>query len=107
SPGDPRGPELAQCGDAMRAPSAGTLLIRVADFHQVGFFDPRWQVGEFIDWYARARDLGLEEVMVPEVVLKRRLPDDKLGVRGRAGRKEYARVIASAVARRRLAAPSR
>ena len=105
--GDPQGQELALCGDAMRAPSVGTLLIRASDFRRVGFFDTRWQVGEFIDWYARARDLGLEEVLVPQVILKRRLHDDNLGVRERAARQEYARVIASTVARRRFPAPSR
>jgi hypothetical protein len=58
-------------------------------------------VGEFIDWYARARDLGLEEVVLPRVLLQRRLHEDNLGVRERAARQQYARVIASAVARRR------
>jgi glycosyltransferase involved in cell wall biosynthesis len=104
---DRPGATLVPCGDAMQAPSVGTLLLRASDFRRVGFFDTRWQVGEFIDWYARARDLGLEEVLVPQVLLKRRLHDDNLGVRKRAARQEYARVIASAVARRRSPATSR
>ncbi|HXJ83219.1 MAG TPA: monofunctional biosynthetic peptidoglycan transglycosylase [Candidatus Methylomirabilis sp.] len=103
---DPQRQDLVPCGDAMGAPSVGTLLIRTQDFHRVGFFDTRWRVGEFIDWYARARDLGLEEILVPQVVLKRRLHDDNLGVRERAARQEYARVIASAVARRRDSGPA-
>jgi glycosyltransferase involved in cell wall biosynthesis len=106
-PADPWAPELAPCGDAMRAPSIGTLLIRVPDFRRVGFFETRWRVGEFIDWYARARHLGLEEILVPQVVLKRRLHDDNLGVRERAARQEYARVIAFTMARRRLPAAPR
>ncbi len=103
---DPRTGELTPCGDAMRAHSVGTLLIGAADFHRVGYFDTRWRVGEFVDWYARARDLGLQEVMVPRVLLKRRLHADNLGVRERAARQEYARVIASAVVRRRHPAAS-
>jgi glycosyltransferase involved in cell wall biosynthesis len=78
---DPHTGDLIPCGDAMHAPSVGTLLIRAADFHRVGCFDPRWRVGEFIDWYARARDLGLEEVVLPRVLLQRRLHEDNLGVR--------------------------
>jgi glycosyltransferase involved in cell wall biosynthesis len=106
-PVDRLGTEFLACRDVIRAPSVGTLLVRSSDFRRVGLFDTRWQVGEFIDWYARARDLGLEEVLVPEVLLKRRLHDDNLGVRERTARQEYARVIASAVARRRWPAASR
>jgi hypothetical protein len=92
---------LVRCGEPMRGHSVGALLIRTKDFHRVGLFDTQWRVGEFIDWYSRAMDLGLRAITVPHIVLKRRLHGDNLGVRERAARRDYARVIASAVARRR------
>jgi glycosyltransferase involved in cell wall biosynthesis len=104
---DARVGELVRCGDPMRGHSVGTLLVRAADFHRVGLFDTQWRVGEFVDWYARAMDLGLVEMTLPQVVLKRRLHGDNLGTRDRAARQDYARIIASAVARRRHTATPR
>ena len=45
-----------------------TLLIRREDFNRIGPFDARWRVGEFLDWYARAVDLGLKAAVLPEVL---------------------------------------
>jgi glycosyltransferase involved in cell wall biosynthesis len=104
---DSRTPRLVRCGGVMRGHSVGTLLIRATEFHRVGPFSTQWRVGEFLDWYARAIDLGLEAITVPEVVLMRRLHGDNLGRRERAAKQDYARVIASTVARRRrITAPN-
>ena len=51
----------------------GTMLIKRESFQRVGPFRTNWEIGEFIDWYARAEELGLKSLMLPDVVMKRRL----------------------------------
>jgi glycosyltransferase involved in cell wall biosynthesis len=82
---------------------AGTLLIRTEAFHRVGPFDLRWQIGNFSDWYMRAQDAGLEHLMLPDVLLRRRLHLDNMGTRERASRADYARILKNALDRRRRA----
>jgi glycosyltransferase involved in cell wall biosynthesis len=81
----------------------GTLLVRASAFHRVGPFSGQWRLGEFLDWYARAIDVGLTQLTLPDVVLNRRLHTDNLGVRERSARQDYARVVAGVLARRRRA----
>jgi len=57
----------------MPAFSAGTLLTTLTTFRSVGPFNERFKVGEFLDWYSRAKDLGKEIIMLPEVVSMRRV----------------------------------
>lgn len=80
---------------------AQTLLIARADFLRVGEFSATWRVGEFMEWYLRARELGLRKLVVPEVVSRRRLHGDNLGIRERAARADYARILKESLDRRR------
>jgi glycosyltransferase involved in cell wall biosynthesis len=57
----------------MPAYSAGTLLTTLDTFRAVGPLNERFAVGEFLDWYDRARDLKVEIVMLDEVVSLRRV----------------------------------
>lgn len=59
----------------------GAMLIRRNAFEKVGPFDPQWQVAHFIEWYRRAVRLGLHHVVLPEVVMKRRIHTTNLGIR--------------------------
>ena len=45
---------------------AGTLLIRRGAFEQVGPFNETWNGSEFLDWYARAVEAGLEMLVLPQ-----------------------------------------
>lgn len=54
------------------APHAGTMLARREVFARVGPFDEALKIGEFIDWFARAGDLGLQITTLPEIILHRR-----------------------------------
>jgi glycosyltransferase involved in cell wall biosynthesis len=54
------------------APLAGGVLLSRSLFNTVGEFDLKLRVGEFIDWMARARNLGIREVATNTVVLLRR-----------------------------------
>jgi glycosyltransferase involved in cell wall biosynthesis len=49
-----------------------TLLIRRNAFERIGRFDEELKATDFVDWYARAKALGLRWRMLPEVVALRR-----------------------------------
>jgi glycosyltransferase involved in cell wall biosynthesis len=83
------------------APFAGAMLIRRPAFDRVGPFDPRYRVGEFVDWFARATHLGLSYAVLGALVLRRRLHESNLGRWGRQFRGDYVRVAKAALDRRR------
>lgn len=59
--------------DPMPAYSAGTLLTDIRTFSKVGGFSASFAVGEFIDWYGRATDLGITSIMLDQVLSSRRI----------------------------------
>jgi len=79
----------------------GTMLVRRSAFERVGPFDERLRVGEFLDWYSRARALGLREATLPETLYQRRIHDDNMGLRERDSRKDYLRVLKAHLDRKR------
>ena len=50
-----------------------TMLARRQVFDKVGLFNSAIRVGDFVDWYLRVKDAGLEVHMLAEVVAMRRL----------------------------------
>lgn len=82
----------------------GTMLIRRDAFARVGPFQP-WRLGEFIDWYARAVDAGLQSLMLPDVLLLRRVHEENMGLRMRDEQGEYARILKTVLDRRRAGSP--
>jgi PST family polysaccharide transporter len=82
----------------------GTMLIRREAFLRVGPFQTAWKVGEFIDWYARATEIGLQMECLPDLVLWRRVHQMNQGIVERASVSDYAKVIKASLDRRRAAA---
>lgn len=80
------------------------MLIGREDFDRVGPFATGLAAGEFIDWYARAKDAGLREATVEQVVFERRVHRGHLDPSKRAGHADYARVVRGLLERRRLGA---
>ncbi len=80
-------------------PSA--MILRRADFLRVGFFETSWQIGEFIDWFARATELGLTHQVLPQVVLHRRVHATNQGVTKRQFHLDYVRIVKASLDRRR------
>ena len=79
----------------------GTMLIPTPIFRRVGPFCETLTVGEFVEWYSRAMDLKLKELILSDVVLRRRLHSTNLGILNRDARSDYARVAKAAIDRRR------
>jgi glycosyltransferase involved in cell wall biosynthesis len=80
---------------------AGTMMIRADAFRRVGEFRSDLRVGEFIDWYARARQLGVAGLMLPDVVMLRRLHATSLGTAARAHQRDYVRLLRDKLRRER------
>lgn len=85
----------------MPAYTAGTLLTTRAVFEQVGPFDESLRLGEFVDWYTRAQDMGFKSHMLSEVLHHRRIHDTNTGIQERPSRADYLKVVRSALSRRR------
>ena len=79
------------------------MLIRRASFEKVGGFSTELRVGVTVDWFARASEAGLRSLILPEVVLERRLHTQNNGLRERDARSQYLHVLKAAMDRRRAA----
>ncbi len=85
----------------MAAYTAGAILIDKSSLLRVGEFNPSLQVGEFIDWYLRAIDLGLTSFCLPDIVLERRVHQDNMSKKLAHFRQDYVRAIKASLDRRR------
>ena len=54
-----------------------------------------------MDWYARASERGLRHRVLPEVLVRRRLHGDNMGIRERASQPQYLAILKAAIDRRR------
>lgn len=79
----------------------GAMLIGRESFFRVGLFETGWQVGEFIDWYAKAMDARLKSCMLSDVVLRRRLHGRNTTILKKAEQSDYLRVLKASLDRRR------
>ncbi len=100
-------PELGQDGAPRplgRAEERGLLpsamAVRTEAFRRVGGFREDVTFGDFVDWYARAQDAGLRGHVIDDVVLHRRIHAANTGIRDRADRREYVRVLKDVLDRR-------
>jgi len=85
----------------MPAYLTGGFLIKRASFDMVGPFDAKWEVGEFIDWYMRAREKGLGSILLPQVVLLRRVHRTNKVLTHRGSYRDYLRIAKASLDRRR------
>ena len=77
------------------------MLVLREIFHRVGMFETSLRVGEFLHWYLRAMELQLDTIMLPDVVMRRRIHTSNQGRRERDARTDYAHVLKAALDRRR------
>jgi glycosyltransferase involved in cell wall biosynthesis len=77
------------------------MLIRRAAFDRVGRFATHLRVGVTVDWYARATEVPLRSLVLPEVVLERRLHTQNNGIREQDAQAQYIQVLKASIDRRR------
>lgn len=79
---------------------SGTMLIRRETFFHVGMFGHQI-IGQVIDWYIRAVELDLHEVMLPEIIYMRRIHKHNLGITHRQLGYQRIHILKAALDRRR------
>jgi len=80
---------------------AGAMLLHRADFLCIGSFSEALAIGEFIEWFGRARDLGYAIALIPEIVLERRIHGANTSMRRNSDYANYARALKGVLDRRR------
>lgn len=88
----------------MPAFSAGTLLTRLDTFMAVGPLNEKFAVGEFMDWYGRSKDAGMEAIMLSKVVSHRRVHRENQSTKA-LRQQSYAPVLKALMDRRRGVTP--
>lgn len=94
--------EQSRNSTVMPGYSAGTMLIKRDSFFRVGPFAENWKVGQFVEWYSRAQELGLKSRQLPEILMRRRIHSSNMGIYERKSKADYIRILKQALDRRRL-----
>lgn len=55
-----------------------SIVARKKIFDQIGAFNPGYMVGEDFEWITRAKDAGIPMVILPEVLLQRRIHNSNI-----------------------------
>lgn len=95
---------LAPPLDTTAVPHAGSMLVRREIFDRVGLFDCTLKMSEFIDWFARARDLSIPMISLPQILMRRRRHLTHTSLRQKDHLIELAAVLKRSLDRRRQSA---
>ena len=79
----------------------GTMVIKKSSFLSVGSFESKRVLGDFIDWYARASEIGLKSMLLPDVLLRRRIHGGNTVIREHNSSADYVRILKESLDRRR------
>ncbi len=78
-----------------------TALIRRDIFDKVGLFNPDYKISEDVEWFSRVKDASVPVMVVPEIVLYRRIHDTNLSYQLKAGDPTLLRALRASVHRKR------
>ena len=86
---------------AMIGRHKSTWLIKREAFYKVGFFKGSFALEEFLDWYMKAKENGLTEIIIEQTLARRRIHDSNASRLNKNLRKEFPRLLKAALDRRR------
>jgi glycosyltransferase involved in cell wall biosynthesis len=81
------------------------LLARRRVFDTVGAFDTSLSTGEDVDWFARARDLGVPHTVISSVLLHKRVHETNVSLNDPATNQILLRVVRRSLERKRERTP--
>ena len=94
--------EKSHCPDEIIAGiHCGTMLIKQDAFNRVGLFETQFEIGEFVSWYIRAKELNLSIKVIPELVMRRRIHGANTVIQKRQSVNNFAHIIKRSLDRRR------
>jgi GT2 family glycosyltransferase len=79
-------------------------VARKSVFDRVGLFDPQFVGGGDVDWFARAKDMGMPTVFLDAILLKKRIHGGNLTIQNQSNDTELLRIIKRTVDRQRAKA---
>jgi glycosyltransferase involved in cell wall biosynthesis len=91
--------DLLVCDEVLL--TVGTLVARRGTFERVGVFDTDYVHGYDVDWFIRAKEAGVAMGIVRETCLLRRIHGSNMSFDREARKLAFARVVRSAIERRR------
>jgi glycosyltransferase involved in cell wall biosynthesis len=77
-----------------------TLVIHRRIFDTVGLFNTNFRISEDVEWFCRVKDAGIPMMVVPEVVLYRRIHNANLSYQSKSGNPLLLRALRSSVHRK-------
>lgn len=77
------------------------MLIKREIFSRVGLFETQWIVGTDMSWYLRAMEKGLSMLILPDLVLLRRLHKQNKGITKRSFINQRVQILKAALDRQR------
>ena len=77
------------------------MLIKREAFFRVGLFETKWEIGEEMSWYLRAKEMELQMLMLPDLVLLKRIHECNKGITKRHLISQRAQILKAALDRRR------
>lgn len=81
-------------------PSA--MLMKRDSFFRAGPFDTTLKIGEFIDWYIKAKEYGLKSIVLPDTVVQRRIHAANQSINERRNQSDFVRILKKSLDRRRI-----
>lgn len=77
-----------------------TLMIRRRIFDRVGLFNPDYIISSDVEWFSRVKDACIPMMVVPEIVLFRRIHSANLSYQSKAGDPILLRALRESVRRK-------
>ena len=87
--------------DPMPGYAKSAMLAKRNVFEEVGGFDASLRTGDFIDWFAKAQLIGIQSVLLPQTVARRRLHENNTKARDPGSQLDYARIMRAKIERER------
>jgi glycosyltransferase involved in cell wall biosynthesis len=78
------------------------LLVKRDSFFKVGLFELKWELGQDIHWFLRAKEKELQTLMLPDLVFRRRIHSCNAGRMKRQFQHHYVHIIKESLDRRRV-----
>lgn len=79
-----------------------SVVMKRKSFDNVGFFDPRFKNGQFVEWLVKAKEIRLRIETLKDVLVRRRIHNTNIGIREReTSGNDYLKIIRESLNRRK------